>query len=423
MNLVAVLKENLTDTVVSRAAYYVDENPEKTRTALEGIVCTIVAGLMKRTTTEIGVNQLFNAIQKGKYDGSLVASFPDLLKDPEQVSRLAEAGSNSISHLLPAMKSSMGTMISSYANIKNSAAITLLGLMTPVALGTLHQLVLEKKMDADALASLLADQRDRIVENTPERLLDKMGEGLNIQQLLALGVTPAKRSATIERPVLQERPRFVPEPDEDSNGSLAKWGIGALVLVALAGGGYYIWNNTQNYSDYEETAISTDYKDSTATDSTKRLTATPVSGSATAPVSATPAAAGTATAELAAYLASPEPAGRAFKQPFLAFEKGSLTPAATTQPAITELANLLKANPRLQIQLIGYANDATLPMTNKVLSTKRVYVLKQQLIDAGVDLMRIDAVGFGTGVRYNPADTSASRKPTRREVLVKVVTK
>ena len=99
MNLLAVLKENLTDTVVSRAAYYVDENPEKTRVALEGLMQTVVAGLMKRTTTEIGVNQLYNAIQKGKFDGASVATFPDLLRDPDQINRLAELGSNSISHL------------------------------------------------------------------------------------------------------------------------------------------------------------------------------------------------------------------------------------------------------------------------------------------------------------------------------------
>jgi hypothetical protein len=92
MNLLVELKENLTDSVVSRAAYYVDENPVKTRVALEGLIHTVVAGLMKRTTTEIGVNQLYNAIQKGKFDGNLVATFPELLRDPEQTTRLAEIG-------------------------------------------------------------------------------------------------------------------------------------------------------------------------------------------------------------------------------------------------------------------------------------------------------------------------------------------
>ncbi|WP_234733210.1 OmpA family protein [Tellurirhabdus bombi] len=432
MNLIAVLKESLTDSVVSRAAYYVDEKPEKTKVALEGLVYTVVAGLMKRTTTEIGVGQLFNAIQKGKADASLVSSFSAILNDPEQTRRLADEGNYSISHLLPAMKSSIGTMISSYANIRNSAAITLLGLVTPLALGILHQTVQEKKLDADSLALLLADQRDHLIENTPERLLEKMAEGLGINQLLAVGVVPAKRNAALERPqrVGQERPRFVPEPEEDNNGSLAKWGVGALVLAALVGGGYYIWNNTQSYSDanQEETAISTEFTDTTSgvapTNLRDSLAGVRPNSSSLATPTTTTVTNGTATAELAAYLANPQaPAGRTFKQPALLFEPGTSIPSAELQPTVNELVNLMKANPTMQIQLIGYANDARLPTTNKFLSGKRANIVKQQMVQAGINFVRIDAVGYGTGVRIKPGDSLAAKKPTRREIMVKIVSK
>jgi len=430
MNLLAVLKENLTDTVVSRAAYYVDETPEKTRTALEGLVHTVVAGLMKRTTTEIGVNQLFNHIQKGKFTAATAAGFADTLKDPEQTARLVEAGNTSISHLLPAMKSSVGTMVSSYANIKNSAAITLLGMITPMVLGVLNQLVQDKKYDADGLAAMLADQRDPLVEATPERLLDRMGEGLGIRQLLALGVVPAKRSMTVDRPQRPTSDRFMPEPDEESNGSLAKWGVGALVLLALAAGGYYIWNNTQNYSEanQEETAISADFTDSTTTlspDTTRRIlvrdtsrSTVPVAATATAPTS------NTALAALSTYLTNPQaPAGRVFRQPALTFTPGTPTPTPAAQAAITELANLMKTNPNLQVQIIAYANDAQQPLTNRALSFARANVVKKQLVDAGINFVRVDAIGRGTGVTRTPGDSAAAARPTRRGIDLKVVIK
>ncbi|MGM9511010.1 DUF937 domain-containing protein [Larkinella sp. GY13] len=425
MNLLVELKENLTDSVVSRAAYYVDENPEKTRVALEGLIHTVVAGLMKRTTTEIGVNQLYNAIQKGKFDANLVATFPELLRDPEQINRLAEQGSNSISHLLPAMKSAIGLAISGYANIKNSAAITLLGLVTPLVLGTLNKLVVEKKLDADSLAALLADQRDHLIELTPERLLDRIAEGLNIQQLLAVGVTPAKRTGLAERSPVQERQRFTPEPEEEGNGSLVKWGVGALALLALAGAAYYIWNNTQSYSSAnEEEATSTEFVDSAAiapVDSAKvrpALTARtdsttlPGSGTVTSPI----------MTAMAAYLTNPQaPAGRSFRVPALDFEPGTdqLKPAGMA--TVGELSTLLKNNPVVQIRLVGYANDAVPPMGNKALSVTRVLNIKNQLIKSGINYIRIDAIGLGTGIR--PGDSTAIGKPRLKQIDVKVVIK
>ncbi|GAB3334432.1 hypothetical protein GCM10027299_42640 [Larkinella ripae] len=421
MNLLVELKENLTDAVVTRAAYYVDESPEKTRTALEGLIHTVVAGLMKRTTTEIGVNQLYNAIQKGKFDGNLVASFPELLRDPEQTNRLAEVGSNSISHLLPAMKSSIGLAISGYANIKNSAAITLLGLVTPLVLGTLNKLVVEKKLDADNLAALLADQRDHLVELTPERLLDRIAEGLNIQQLLAVGVTPAKRTSFSERSPVQERQRFIPEPEDEGNGSLVKWGVGVLVLLALAGAGYYIWNNTQSYSSAnEEEALSTEFVDSTAIvtpDSAKLRSA----ASTRTDSAATPTGVSSTTA-LAAYLTNAQlPAGRSFRMPTLDFAPGTdqLKPAGSA--TVEELATLLKNNPVTQIRLVGYANDAVPPMGNKALSINRVLAIKNQLIRSGINYVRVDAIGLGTGVKAG--DSTAIGKPRLKQIDVKVVIK
>ncbi|MGA0558778.1 DUF937 domain-containing protein [Larkinella sp. VNQ87] len=425
MNLLVELKESLTDAVVSRAAYYVDENPDKTRIALEGLIHTVVAGLMKRTTTEIGVNQLYNAIQKGKFDGQLVVTFPELIRDPEQTNRLAEQGSNSISHLLPAMKSAIGLAISGYAGIKNSAAITLLGLVTPLVLGTLNRLVIEKKLDADGLAVLLADQRDHLVETTPERLLDRIAEGLNIQQLLAVGVTPAKRTGFAERAPIPERQRFLPEPEEESNGSLVKWGVGALVLLALAGAAYYIWNNTQSYSsENEQEAFSTEFVDSTAippTDSARLRAVNSVRPDSAASTTLT-SPAGASTTALAAYLTNPQlPAGKSFRMPTLDFEPGTdrLKPAGTA--TVEALAALLKNNPTAQIRLVGYANDAIPPMGNKALSINRVLAIKNQLIRSGINYIRVDAIGLGTGIK--PGDSTAIGKPRLKQVDVKVVIK
>ena len=74
----------------------------------------------------------------------------------------------------------------------------------------------------------------------------------------------------------------------------------------------------------------------------------------------------------------------------------------------------------MQVQFQGYANDA-LPgsgLTNKALSFKRVNAIKQQLVTAGINYLRVDAIGLGTGVRVGELG-----KQPQRKINVKVITK
>ena len=77
--------------------------------------------------------------------------------------------------------------------------------------------------------------------------------------------------------------------------------------------------------------------------------------------------------------------------------------------------------PNAQIKLVGYANDARLPLTNKTLSVKRVFTLKDMFVKAGISYVRVDAEGRGTGI--NPKDTTGRRQAAMREVWVKFVQK
>lgn len=453
MNLFSTLNEVLSSEVVARIADYIDEPAQKTHKAVDGLIYTIVGGLMKRTTTEIGVNQLFNHIQKGRYDGSLTENLSTVLRDPAHTNTLITQGNDVISHLLPAMKSSIGSMISSYANIRNSSAISLLGLTTTVVLHILGKQVKERKLDADGLASSLFSEREALVNAVPEEFMPRLVEKVGLQQIVAGLAAPARRvaaespvrqtvsaSSSTSRPVATAtRPTISYEPADDSgneNGSLAKWVVGALLFLGVAGGAFYIYQNTQNYADDTEqvsegTLITSDtVQADTVTrslavpkDSTAKPAIKPTSASLASPTSVTPgAAAGGLTQRLTPYLTNAAlPKGQVFPLSGVAFYPGSLSMTAGSQATIGELATLLKTYPSLQVQLIGYANDAQGASTNKSLSFKRVNQIKQQLMSSGIDFVRIDAIGRGTGVSRN--DTSGVPKPTLRKIDMKVVVK
>ncbi|GAB3702848.1 hypothetical protein GCM10027592_32660 [Spirosoma flavus] len=457
MNLFNTLTSVLSPDVLARIATYIDESNERTSKAVNGLVYTIIGGLMKRTTSEIGVNQLYNHIQKGRYDGSLTDNLLTILREPNQTNTLITQGNDVISHLLPAMKSSIGNMISRYAGIRNSSSISLLGLITTIILHVLGKQVREKKLDADGLAALLFAERDTLMSTVPEEFMPQLIERLGLHQIISGVANPARRtsaessghstmasgssSTTTVRP-----PVNYADSDEDresDNSSLAKWGVGALLFLAVAAGGYYVYQNTQKYSNGQEevadVTVNTDTvqadtvtrslalpKDSlagTAPKSTSMASPTAVAGRPAATSVTAPAVAGGGlTQQMAPYLGNAAlPKGKVFPLTGISFQPGSLSMTAGSVATIGELGTILKTYPRLQIQLVGYANDAQGDMTNKSLSFKRVNQIKQQLMASGVDYLRIDAIGRGTGVIRN--DTSGIPKPTLRKIDVKVVVK
>ncbi|MBD2703103.1 DUF937 domain-containing protein [Spirosoma sp. BT702] len=456
MNLFNTLSTVLSPDVLARIATYIDESNERTSKAVDGLVYTIIGGLMKRTTSEIGVNQLYNHIQKGRYDGSLTDNLLTILREPNQTNTLITQGNDVISHLLPAMKSSIGNMISRYAGIRNSSSISLLGLITTIILHVLGRQVKEKKLDADGLAALLFAERDTLMNTVPDEFMPQLVERLGLHQIISGLANPARRtnaessgystnsggssSTTTVRP-----PVNYSEPDDDrdsDNSSLAKWGVGALLFLAVAAGGYYVYQNTQKYSNGQEEAtdvtVNTDTvqadtvtrsmvlpKDSLAGTPPKSTSATSPTAVASRPVatSATTAPApGGLTQQMAPYLGNAAlPKGKVFPLTGISFQPGSLSMTAGSVATIGELGTILKTYPRLQIQLVGYANDAQGDITNKSLSFKRVNQIKQQLMASGVDFLRIDAIGRGTGVSKN--DTSGIPKPTLRKIDLKVVVK
>ncbi|GAB4020497.1 hypothetical protein GCM10028808_61820 [Spirosoma migulaei] len=443
MNLFANLTNVLNSDVLSRIATYIDEPAEKTSKAINGLVYTIVGGLMKRTTSEIGVNQLYNHIQKGRYDGTLTENLTTVLRDPALTNTLITQGNDVISHLLPAMKSSIGSMISGYAGIRNSSAIALLGLTTTIVLHVLGKQVKDQKLDADGLATSLFSERDAFVNVVPDDFMPQLVEKVGLHQVVAGLAMPARRSTTessgrstttATRPVISYE---APDDSDSENETLTKWGVGALIAVALAVGGYYLYQNTQKYSDGQEEArdVTTVTTDTIQADTVARSLAVPKeptvktapkSTSATATTSlagVTPVTSTSAlTQQMAPYLGNAAlPKGRVFPLTGITFQPGSLSMTASGQATVGELATILKTYPRLQVQLVGYANDAKGDLTNKSLSFKRVNQIKQQLMSSGIDFVRIDAIGRGTGVAKN--DTSGIAKPTLRKIDLKVVVK
>ena len=438
MNFFAAFNDTVSPEVINKAAMYVEESAPKTQKAIEALGLTLLGGLLKRTTSEIGVNQLYNYIQKGDYDGSLTAGLASVLKDLTQTHTLITHGNDTISHLLPAMKSSIANMISSYAGIRNSSAVSLLGLTSGIVLDVLGKHVREGKMDAEALATALFEQRDEFVQKIPNSLMPQLVEKIGLQQIVMGVAAPYRRAATIPptgrssgTTAAPVSPSYdVDTTDGGGNSSLAKSGVYVLIAAVIGVIVYMIYTNSRNQAIndqaiIQETTSTTDVSQSDTVarsmdvpiDTTQRATSqttTAVTRTNTAPAPiAAPAGGGALATELKNYMADVTASkGRTFPLSAVSFQPGSASLTPNSAPIIMDIANFLKANPAAQIRLVGYANDAQGAITNKSLSFKRVNAIKSMLVAQGINFIRVDAIGLGTGIKVKPGDSTATRQPS-----------
>ncbi|AEI46508.1 DUF937 domain-containing protein [Runella slithyformis] len=424
MNFFASLKEALTEGVISQIAVQKHEKPEKIQKIFDALGVSLVGGLIKRVTTESGMKLVFNQARKIDFEPDQIA---DILKNELEFERLRAVGEKDLNTVLPGLKSAISSMVAKYAGTQNSLVSSLCGVAMPIVMSVLKHKIAEKKFDAESLAAYLGDQREGLLTILPD-LNDKLIETIGIQYLLQnFSVPRTEESGVVSKGAGidngQASQPFLVGVDMQQQADYQpylKWaGLGALVVGAIATG-IYFWNQRDVTSNLGDTET-----DSTMVEA--RTIQEPAAGYDSLPkdtataVSPPPAPTLSATNPMAMYLENAAaPQGKVFKFENVDFEDNTTQLKAAANAPVTALAELLRKYPNAQVKLVGYANDAKLPVTNKVLSVKRVFALKDALIKSGISYIRIDAEGRGSGV--SSKDSSRIKKPLR-EIYVRFVKK
>ncbi|MCU0325361.1 MAG: DUF937 domain-containing protein, partial [Spirosomaceae bacterium] len=257
MNLFDTLNEALNEDVVSKIAKLTDEEPSRTRKALDGIMYTLVAGLIRRTGSTMSVNMLFNQIQKGSKGGDLITSPMSYLEKKDKLEDVTKNGEGLVSQIFPAYKSPLISMIGTYAGIKKNSSTMYSALMAPMLIDAVSKEISDKKLDVDGLVNYLIEHHEPLFQKAPEDLMEKMIPSLGLQELTSGRFVATKRAAAISSSPKQAPVKPVSSLDRaassdneefSSSGSPLplKWlliGLGAVILIA--GGIYYYYNYYQ----------------------------------------------------------------------------------------------------------------------------------------------------------------------------------
>lgn len=419
MNLFASLKETLSEGIVNQIAVQNNEKPEKIQKALDAFSASIVGGLIKRASSESGLKLIFAQAQNIAFTPEQLSK---IVKTSAELESFKSAGEKTLNTVLPGFKSPVCSMVTKYSGTKNSLASALSGISMSVIITVLKKIVSDKQLNAESLAAFLGEQRESLLTVVPD-LNDRIIETVGIQYLLHTFEVPrTEQQMTVARttePISSKQPFLVDVEDRGLGQTNFKWvGVG-LITVALLGAGVYFWYQQHTTTPGAEIEADTLAEARTIQEPIEKKPATIDTATATPP--ATPAATSVEN-PMEVYLADKAlPKGKAFKFENVDFEDNTLQLKASANASVQALADLLKKYPTAQIKLVAYANDAKPPLTNKVLSVKRVYALKDQFVKSGISFVRVDAEGRGTGV--NPKNTTDSKQVAMREVWVRFVQK
>jgi len=102
------------------------------------------------------------------------------------------------------------------------------------------------------------------------------------------------------------------------------------------------------------------------------------------------------------------------------FASGSSELLATSDREISRLANNLKDNPTLKIEIHGHTDNVGSEEDNLILSTERAKAVENALIEKGISKNRISSNGFGETSPIASNDTEEGRQKNRRtEFIIK----
>ncbi|NDC55030.1 MAG: DUF937 domain-containing protein [Planctomycetia bacterium] len=219
MNIVDLVKDQLTSQVLGSLGSLVGADESQTRTATAAAVPAILGGLAKLASSQDGAGQLASAL--GGLDLGALGNLAGLLGG-SNASRMADQGGNLLGSLFGTTATGkMVETLAGFLGMKPGVARSLLAYLVPIVLGMVAKQFAGGRADAAGLQRLFADQAANIRGALPA--------GLSLGDFGSLAAA-------------------VPAAAAAAGGGFPAW-VPLVLLPLLALGAWYLMNRGQEADD------------------------------------------------------------------------------------------------------------------------------------------------------------------------------
>ena len=245
-NLVSSIMQILTPDLIAKIARTLGIEPDVAQKIAGAAVPAILASFAGVAAKPAGAQRLSDTLEQQRPD--MLSQITSAIGGPNQKD-IANTGYSLLSTLLGGSGSNgLVSAVSSFSGVNQSAGKSAIGLLAPLALGTLGQLKPSGGFDASSIANLFSSQRDQITAAMPSGLVNKLGAtGLldNLDGGLRRGTEGATAAAGRMSGAMRDTAMGASQIAAEAtrrpmNASWPYWVIGLLVLGGL---GWYLLGN------------------------------------------------------------------------------------------------------------------------------------------------------------------------------------
>ncbi len=424
LNLLDIVKNQIGNSIASKAANLLGENAAATQKAMAVLLPSVLGGMANQATTLSGADNLLGMINKGGHDGSLLNSLGKVLENGGETEYLLKNGSKTINILFGDKVSDIAHWVASHAGIKSGSAWSLLNLAAPILMGAISK-NMDNSRSASSLVSLLGSQLPFLKKAIPNELLGILGLSQLSLSTPMVATPQAKVAEKIAQPIkttpkpVEKVAATVPQTSTDDKPLVKKLTPWLLLLGASLIGLFYLRSCK---SQPVEIPAGTTVVEAPKTDAST----TPSVSTAEKVLKLTDGELKVKTGSFLDLLYTKITDANADLSKSITFDnvnfakyKTDLTDSSKIQ--LDDLVKIMKAYPSVQIKINGYTDSRGDASENKELSNGRAASVKAYLSSKGIASERMTSEGLGQANPIADNETEAGRAKNRR--IEAVVTK
>ena len=447
MNLVNLLKDQVTGALAGQAAKFLGESESGVTKALDGAFPAILGKVIDMASSQKGAQDIYNVASKA--DGGMLNNIGDLFGSTSKVTDLMNSGGGILSMILG---NNMGGFIEKLAGlggIKSGSASSLVKMAAPFLMSMLGKHIKNKALDAVGLGKFLGTQKSHVAGAIPGVLGNVLGLGSSflggasdsgkkvISNVSNSGKRMVEGAGGAAGNVVRGAGNLAGgtvDAGKKAGGSLLKWLL-PLFLVLLALGWLAKQGCNTGIDALDDAAAkatsTTEGLANDAADATKNVAdgAKDMAGDAAdavgnmfgnineaakAALDKISFAAGSVGDQMTNYINGGFKGEGTFRFKNLNFASGSAAMTGTSGSEVDNLAAILKAYEDVKITIDGYTDSDGAADSNLRLSQARADAVKARLLVEGIAADRISTKGHGAADPVASNDTSEGKAQNRR---------
>ncbi len=413
INLLDLVKDQVTGQLAKQASSFLGESESSVTSALGSMMPALLGSVIQKSSSPTGAQGLMDMI--GKLDLDSLGDIAGLFGGgASNVNGLLNSGGGIIESLLGSKSNGVIDLISNLSGMKSGSTSSLLKLAAPFLMGMIGKQVKGKGLSF--LTEMLMGQKSAVNAALPAGL----GSLLNFADF---GGAP-KLNTNINTTT--------------STGGGNNWM--KYLLPALLALGLIYWLGTKGCGEkaIDATTDAIEAVDSTANQTVDAMGAAADSlGSAVANLFTYKLPSGfelvgaakegiesklVAAIEAAGPVADKADASAWFNFDRLLFDTGKATLQPSSQEQLVNIAEILKAFPKVKLKVGGYTDNVGDPKSNLKLSTDRAFNVVAELEKLGITKGRLAPEGYGDKFPVGDNTTEEGRQQNRR-IAVRVTEK